>query len=49
MGDGGDRLAADLAVPLHALARRERNLWKPDECVLCRKGIPLSFDLMRGD
>ena len=49
MGDGGERLAAELGVPLHALARRERNLWRPDECALCRKGIPLSFDLMRGE
>lgn len=47
MGDGGERLAAELGVPLHALARRERSLWRPDNCPLCRRGLPLSFDLMR--
>lgn len=49
MGEGGERLAGELGVPLHALLRRERKLWKPDECPLCRRGVPLSFDLMRGD
>ena len=49
MGDGGERLAAELGVPLHALARRERNLWRPDDCPLCARGLPLSFDLMRGE
>lgn len=49
MGDGGERLASELGVPLHALARRPRNLWRPDDCPLCDKGLPLSFDLMRGE
>ena len=48
LGDDGTRLGGELGIPFHVLARRERQLWRPDSCPLCKRGTPLSFELMRG-
>jgi len=47
LGTDGAKLGGELAVPFHVLARRDRNLWRPDSCPLCKRGVRLSFDLMR--
>ncbi len=47
LGDDGGKLATELGVGFHVLVRRDRQLWRPDSCPLCKRGMRLSFELMR--
>lgn len=41
LGSAIDRFAQTHGLQLLACARRESNLWSPDSCPLCLKGVPL--------
>ena len=42
LGTDADRLAAEADLPLEALARLPNQLWLPEECPLCARGVPLT-------
>jgi orotate phosphoribosyltransferase len=46
LGEGAAELARHRAVPLAVLAQLERGLWSPEDCPLCRAGVPLAFPLL---
>lgn len=41
LGDAAEAHFAGQGIPVEAVARSEFRLWKPDECPLCRDGVPL--------
>lgn len=41
LGDGFSRFAAEHALPVETLLRKELNLWLPTECPLCEQGVRL--------
>jgi orotate phosphoribosyltransferase len=41
LGDAADARFAGQGVPVEAVGRSAFSLWKPDECPLCRTGVPL--------
>lgn len=41
MGDTGANHFAELGMPVEALESRPFMMWKPDDCPLCRQGVPL--------
>ncbi len=41
LGGGAARFAADSALPLEYLSRRESHIWIPSECPLCAANVPL--------
>jgi orotate phosphoribosyltransferase len=41
MGDTGANYFATLGMPVEALHCRPFTMWKPDDCPLCRQGVPL--------
>ena len=42
LGDAAAEIAAQYGVPLYTLATQEIGLWTPEECPLCRTGVPLA-------
>lgn len=46
LGQAASQIAGQHGVPLFALASLERGLWTPEECPLCRAGLPLSNHLI---
>jgi orotate phosphoribosyltransferase len=42
LGSSASRLAADRAIALEALASIPNNLWTPEECPLCARGMALA-------
>lgn len=42
LGPDADRLAAEADLPLEALVRLPNQLWLPDQCPLCARGVPLT-------
>ncbi len=41
-GESAGRLAASHAVPLETLASFQSQIWEPDACPLCARGVPLT-------
>jgi orotate phosphoribosyltransferase len=41
LGDAAEAHFAGQGVPVEAVGRSEFSLWKPDDCPLCRAGVPL--------
>jgi orotate phosphoribosyltransferase len=41
LGDAAVAHFAGQRVPVEAVGRSDFSLWKPDECPLCRDGVPL--------
>jgi orotate phosphoribosyltransferase len=42
LGGAAEAIAHEHSVPLHTLATQEIGLWTPEECPLCRAGVPLT-------
>jgi orotate phosphoribosyltransferase len=45
LGSSASRLAADHAIALEALASIPNNIWTPEECPLCARGMALASGL----
>ena len=48
LGDAADKHFAERGVPVEAVGRADFSLWKPDECPLCRDGVPLEDPRVAG-
>ena len=47
LGEAASQIAKQHGAPLFTLASLERSMWAPDECPLCRLGVPLIDRLAR--
>jgi orotate phosphoribosyltransferase len=43
LGEAAVQIAKQYGVPLFVLASLERGIWVPEECPLCRSGVPLNW------